>query len=88
MFFTPLPGTPFTDCDPRFESLWCCVIVRKGVSFDIFFFPHQMCKTFEIYLEEREREHLVKLILEYIATTFGNDVAMESRSTAIGRMGM
>lgn len=52
--FHPLLGTPFTDCDPKIESLWCCVIVRKGVSFDIFFVPHEKCKTFEIYLEERE----------------------------------
>lgn len=89
MISLPLPGTPFSECVPNSESLWCCVIVKPGVSLWCFFFPARTVHDLlNLFWREREREHLVTMILEYIATTLGNGVAVESRSTTIGRMGM
>lgn len=55
MIFTP-PGSPFARCVPNLENLWCCVVVRLGVSFQyFFFFPARKVPDF-LYIFRRERE--------------------------------
>lgn len=57
------PGTPYLDCIYNLENLWCCVIVRQGVSFGYFFPPPTRPTSIRLAIYFEEREHLVKMIL-------------------------
>lgn len=60
IFMIFAPGTPYLDCIYNLENLWCCVIVRLGVSLECFF-PRPKNIRLSLYFEERE--HLMKMIL-------------------------